>query len=224
MRILLIEDNIDLSRSLAENLEVNGFTVDCALDGEEGSKQAHLNEYDAIILDINLPKKSGIALAKELRDNSKDCPILVLSVHNDVAHKASLLRKYVDDYVTKPFAFVELLARLRALLRRPKEVAQEKFTRGDFTIDINNMAVWRGKRRMMLTRKEFMLFSHFMRYPNQVHSRGDLLDHVWGNTIDPFSNTLEAHISNLRRKLGATRDTSIIRTVAGVGYQLDIKK
>ena len=223
MRILLIDDDLELREILRVNLESEGFIVDTASDGESGSYTARTNQYNLIILDNILPKKSGLIVAREIRASHGNAPILLISVCTDSAEKVKLLESGVDDYLTKPFAFAELVARVKALVRRPYNITEPVMTLDDLTIDSTRHEVIRDNKRLYLTRKEFMLLECLMQSSGKVVSRGQLMDHVWNQEADPFSNTIEAHIRNLRKKVD-TKKRKLIHTISGHGYKIDRQK
>lgn len=219
MRILLVEDYEEVRNFLKGGLEAESFTVDCAEDGEKGSYLARTNDYDVIVLDNNLPKKNGLEVCRDLRKAGKTCPVVVISVKSDTPSKVALLDNGADDYLTKPFAFEELMARIRALLRRPQGLNGEELRVDDLVLNTKACSVTRAGNNINLTKKEFMLLEYLMRNMGVVLSRGMLLEHVWDMDCDPFTNTLEAHIRSLRRKI-ENGEGSIIRTVHGRGYTI----
>lgn len=221
MRILVVEDEKEISGFLKLSLESELFSVDLAGDGEKGAYLALVNNYDAIILDNILPKKSGVEVIREVRGKGKDTPILVLSVKSDTAIKIQLINAGADDYLIKPFSFEELMARLRAILRRPKQLESEVLKADNLTLDTKKHVVKRGRKEVYLTRKEFMLLEYMLKNKGTVLSRGMLLDHVWDMETDPFSNTIEAHILSLRRKIDVSPFRKLIATVPGRGYKLN---
>ncbi len=220
MKILVVEDDESVRTALKRAFEAECFAVDMAADGEKGSFLARTNEYDLVILDYILPKKNGREVCEEIRKAEKFVPILLLSVQSEVSDKVAALNLGADDYLTKPFAFDELLARVRALLRRPKALQQDVMTFGDLSLDIRGQKVKRGKEDIYLTRKEFMLLEYLLRNQGNVVSRTMLIDHVWDSSLDPFSNTIESHILSLRKKIEKKRK-KIIQTVPGRGYKID---
>lgn len=218
MRILIIEDSQALCQELKEILSGIGFAIDCSYDGNAGSYLGRTNEYDLIIADISLPEKTGKSAVEEIRACGKTCPILMMSGNDDPATKASLLREYADDYITKPFDVRELIARIHALLRRPRNCVPTILELGDVALHEDTGVVTKSNKELYLTRKEFTLLKYFMRHPNQPITREQLLEHVWDMSVDPFSNTVEMHVRNLRKKIGQ----AAIRTVQGVGYKLSL--
>ncbi len=224
MKILVIEDEKPISAMIKSALQAESFAVDIAEDGERGAFLAKTNDYDLMILDNILPKKTGLEICQELRKENRQIPILVLSVKSEVAMKTKLLNAGADDYLIKPFSLEELLARIRALLRRPKQLQQEVLTVDDLTLDIKKHTIQRGKKEVYLTRKEFMLLEYLMRNQDVVLSRGMLMEHVWDMQVDPFSNTIESHILSLRKKIDFAGKKKLIHTVPGVGYKISLKK
>ncbi len=221
MRILLIEDDPIIRDSLKHNLEAESYVVDTASDGESASYIARTNDYSAIILDYLLPYKNGDMVCKEVRSRNIKTPILVMSVRTAVPDKVKLLEVGADDYICKPFAFSELLARLRALTRRPYEIQQDILALDDLTINTDLQQVDVSGNRVYLTRKEYMLLECMIRKPGKIITRSEIMEEVWSNDTDPFSNTVEAHIRNLRKKLKSHSDKDYIHTYPGRGYKVD---
>lgn len=219
MRILVVEDNPVIQEALVLQLRAACFAVDTTDCGEKGSFLARTNDYDLVILDYMLPKKDGRTICKEIRSSGKTMPIIMLTVRQDVEDKVDLLDQGADDYIGKPFSFDELHARIKALLRRPREIQPHIIMIGDVTIDSNKQLVLRGKREIYLTRKEFSLLEYLAQHRGNVVSRGMIMEHVWDQNSDPFSNTIEAHILNLRKKLGSKKP--LIHTVPGRGYRFE---
>lgn len=221
MKILIIEDDMSVRNVLRLSLETKGFIVDEAEDGEIGSYLARTNSYDIIILDNVLPKKMGGHICKEIRDLGKTTPIIMLSSKQEVLTKINLLNTGADDYITKPFSFDELTARIKAILRRPKTFEQEIMQFKDFEINFSLQTIRRNKKFIHLTRKEFGLLAILVKNKDDVVSRAQILEHVWDMNIDPFSNTIETHIMNLRKKL---RDSKrlLITSIPGRGYKFTI--
>ena len=224
MRILLVEDDENISKVLKMQLEAECFAVDVAHDGEQGSFMARTNGYDAVILDSVLPKKLGQEVCTDIRKIGKTMPIIFLTVSSEVANKVEALSLGADDYLTKPFSFAELLARLRAVLRRPAQTVSDILAFEDLTLNVGNQIVQRGQDQIYLTRKEFMLLEYLLRHKGGVVSRSELLEHVWDSSVDIFSNTIESHIVSLRKKLDGPRRKKLIHTVSGRGYKIDNKR
>lgn len=224
MRILLIEDDRQVRESLQKSLITECFNVDTAIDGDQGSYLARTNDYDLILLDNLLPKKTGLEVCAEIRARGKNMPIIMLTVQSEIPTKVALLNAGADDYVTKPFSFEELSARIRAVLRRPAAPLEETMTIGDLGINFNTHLVTRAGREIYLTKKEYELLVYLARNTGKTVSRGMILEHVWDINADPFSNTLETHMLNLRRKVDLKFPTKLIHTMAGRGYKLDTRK
>lgn len=220
----MIEDEQNIAEFVKAGLATASFAVDLAEDGEKGMFLARTNDYDLIILDNILPKKTGMEICQELRRQGNHTPIVVLSVRSETSMKTQLLNAGADDYLIKPFSLEELLARIRALLRRPKHMQSEVLKANDLVLDSKQHAVRRGKKEIYLTRKEFMLLEYLMRNEDVVVSRGMIMEHVWDMRVDPFSNTIESHILSLRRKIDTSGKKKFIYTVPGIGYKLTSKK
>jgi DNA-binding response OmpR family regulator len=222
MRILLVEDEQKIADFLEMSLAAEYFAVDVAYDGEVGMDMATRNEYDIMILDNMLPGKTGLEICRQVRLSGKTCPILILSVLDETSKKVDLLDAGADDYLIKPFSLQELLARVRALLRRPKQLKTTILNAGDLILDTKQHAVKRGKKEITLTRKEFALLEYLMKNENVALSRGMLMEHVWNMAMDPFSNTIESHILSLRKKIDVGDRRKLIHTVPGVGYKFGL--
>ncbi|MEM9336919.1 MAG: response regulator transcription factor [Patescibacteria group bacterium] len=221
MRVLVVEDKAEIRNTLKRNLEAECFAVDVASDGPSGLQLARLNTYDILILDNMLPGITGPELCSLLRAEAYTTPILILSVLAKTDEKVAALNAGADDYLTKPFSFDELLARVRALLRRTGELLDDVLEGSGVLLDSKRQVVTKDESEVHLTRKEFMLLEYFMRNPGTVLSRGMIMEHVWDMNADPFSNTIEAHIRSLRKKLGDGNDRSLIKTISGRGYRFD---
>lgn len=228
MRILIIEDDIDTSEYIRDRLKENCFAVDCAHDGTTGIQLAKSTDYDLVLLDYSLPKKDGLTICSEIRNHDhpqrKNVPIIMISVTTETDRKVTALERGIDDYVTKPFFFNELLARIQAVLRRPQALTSHRFELDDLQLNATTQKVVRGKKSIYLTKKEFALLEYLMRNKGTVVSRGAITEHVWDMNIDPVSNTIEMHILNLRKKLEIPTKRKLIHSVPGRGYKLDIEK
>ena len=220
MRILVVEDDSKAARFLKQGLEEEGHAVDVAVDGEEGAQLGHVNPYDLIVLDIQLPRKNGLELSRELRREGIGTPILMLTGRDSTQDVVRGLDAGADDYLTKPFAFDEFLARVRALTRRQSPGIVGTLRYEDLEIDRLRGAVTRGGGPLDLSPREFRLLEYFMLHPDELVSRTMLLQKVWNMSFDPETNVVEAHMSNLRRKLEDGGRTRLIQTVRGAGYML----
>src|SRR5262245_922143 len=220
MRLLLIEDDSKAARLLARGLREEGFVVDVAPTGEAGEEQAAVNEYDAIVLDWLLPGKDGIAVCRSLRARDLATPILMLTAKDDLADRVTGLSTGADDYLTKPFAFTELLARIRALLRRSRHVKPVVLRFGDLTLDPATRRVTRGGTPLALTSKEFAILEVLMRSDGDIVSRTHLVERVWDEASEVLDNLVDAHVSHLRKKIDRGERPSRIHPVGGYGYRL----
>jgi DNA-binding response OmpR family regulator len=220
MRILLIEDNRRLNTSLKMSLIDDGYAVDPAYDGEEGQELAEMTQYDAIILDIMLPKKDGLEVCRELRKQRINTPIIMLTAKDTVEDRVQGLDSGADDYLIKPFAFQELRARLRALLRREATDKTGTLTIADLVLDPAAHTVERGGNPIDLTAKEFALLEYFMRNPNRLVTRQMAETHIWSYDFDGTSNVVDVYVRRLRRKLDDPFDFKLLETLRGAGYRL----
>src|SRR5579863_1487002 len=220
MRILVVEDNHRLNRSLQMNLAHEGYSVDVAYDGQEGQDLAELTPYDVIILDILLPKKDGLEVCRDLRLRRVPTPILLLTARDSVDDRVQGLDCGADDYLVKPFAMRELLARLRALLRRQQPYKEGRLTIGDLVMDPITHTVEREGRPLDLTPKEFALLEYLMYHPNQVVTRDMIEQHIWNYDFECESNVIDVYIRRLRRKIDDPFAVKLLTTVRGVGYRL----
>ena len=221
MRLLLIEDEQNIINFLKPSLESEGFAVDVAADGDVGSYLARTNDYDIIVLDNILPNKTGREICQEVRAKGSHVPIIVLSVRTESTIKVDLLNAGADDYLSKPFSLDELLARMRALLRRPKGFQGDLLTIDDLIFDTRLQRTMRGKKEIQLSNKECMLLEYMMRNRGSILSRGMLMEHVWDMSVDPFSNTIQSHILSLRRKIDIPGKKKLIHTHARRGYRIE---
>src|SRR5438128_11111594 len=220
MRILVIEDNHRLSSSLQMNLTHEGYSVDAAYDGQEGQDLAELTPYDLIILDILLPKKDGLEVCRELRRRRVHTPILLLTARDTVDDRVQGLDCGADDYLVKPFAMRELLARLRALLRRQHPHTQGRLEMADLVVDPITHSVEREGQPIDLTPKEFALLEYLRYHPNQVVTREMIEQHIWNYDFECESNVIDVYVRRLRRKIDDPFAVKLLTTVRGVGYRL----
>lgn len=220
MRVLVIEDEIKMAAFIKRGLEEEGIAVDIAADGEDGLFRAMAGSYDLIILDITLPMLDGLEVCRRLRQDRAATPILLLTARDSVEMKVRGLDSGADDYLTKPFAFAELLARMRALRRRDRAEISMRLQVDDLVLDPLTRRVTRGNRPIQLTSKEFALLECFMRHPDQVLSRTILAEKVWDETFDVFTNVIDVYINYLRNKIDRDFSTKLIHTVRGTGYVL----
>lgn len=218
MRILVVEDERALANALAEGLREAGHTVDLAHDGDEGESQASLIEYDAIVLDVMLPRLDGWEVCRRLRRHRVETPIMMLTARDSLDDKVRGLDCGADDYLTKPFAFPELLARLRSLFRRSSRTRDPVLRVGDVEIDSSAQMVRRGGVVVDLTPREYAILEYMAYNAGRVLTRDQILSHVWPADYDGMSNVVDVFIRYLRRKLGEGRNGGLIRTVVGVGY------
>ncbi len=221
MRILVIDDDKNISGLLKDGLELAYYAVDVADNGKDGSYLARTNEYDVVILDNKLPEKQGIDVCHEIRDSGKTMPIIILSVITDVEVKTKLLDECADDYMTKPFSLKELQAHIRAVLRRPYHLQSDILKVDNLTLDTKTHRVRRGRKKITLTRTEYIVLEYLMLNQGIPLRRGKIMEHVWDMDANPFSHALETHIWHLRRKIDTTGQKRLIRTVHGVGYTID---
>ena len=222
MKILIVEDEQKLAEALAKGLAHEGFSADTIADGKKALTRIslHRNDYDLIILDLMLPSMDGYEICRQAREMNVTIPILVLTARAETDTKVQLLLAGGDDYLVKPFSFAELIARIRALLRRPQEALPGTLAVGDLELNPAERRAYRAGREIPLTLKEFGLLEYFMRHPNQVVNREDLLSHLWDFNYVGFSNVVDVHVKNLRRKLDAEGGAAVLETVRGVGYRL----
>jgi DNA-binding response OmpR family regulator len=220
MRILVIEDDPTVGQYVKRGLEEHRCAVDLTTDGEEGERRASSEAYDLIVLDMRLPGKSGIEVLRALRAKGFERPVLVLTAQDAVDAKVTTLRAGADDYVTKPFAFEELLARVEALARRPRALASPVLQVGDLAIDQATREVRRAGELIELTPKEYTVLEYLARHAGRVMSRTLITEYAWGYHFDPGTNIVDVVINHLRKKIDARHARKIITTVRGVGYVL----
>jgi DNA-binding response OmpR family regulator len=220
MRIMIAEDDPRLGTSLKQGLEDAHYAVDLATDGTSALDLGQSVDYDLIVLDVRLPGLSGFEVCRELRHNNRQMPIIFLTALGDIEQRVIGLDLGADDYLVKPFAFVELQARIRALLRREGTNRSAELQFGDITLNPSTHEVWRGERVVDLSSKEYALLEFLMRHPRQVLSRQVIAEHVWDMDADHLSNVIDVYISYLRRKLSAEGEPDVLQAVRGYGYQL----
>jgi DNA-binding response OmpR family regulator len=220
MRVLIVEDDPKLAELLARTLREQTYAVDVAADGETGLVQAAINPYDAIILDVVLPRRSGFEVCAQMRARGLRVPVLMLTARDTVRDRVAGLDTGADDYLTKPFALDELLARLRALMRRGPEMLPATLTVDDLVVDTRSQQASRGGRRLALTAKEYAMLEYLARNAGRVIGRAELCEHVWDENHDPFSNAIEVYINRLRRKIDEGAATPLIHTRRRAGYIL----
>ena len=223
MRILLVEDDTAIARSLKEGLEDEAYAVDVAYDGDEGYRTATADDYDVIILDVMLPEMNGYEVCRVLRQDGNQTPILMLTARDAERDIVEGLDIGADDYLAKPFSFEVLLARLRALLRRPNEKLEEVLRVGDLTLDPSLKKVMRASQEINLTAKEYGVLEYLMRNASKVLSKEQIISHVWDFDADVLPNNVELFIMFLRRKIDKPFDSKLIHTVPGFGYKLEDK-
>lgn len=223
MRILVVEDEHKIARAIKRGFEQEGYAVDLAFDGEYGYDLAATEEYDVIVLDLMLPKKDGLAICRDLRAAGVHTPILMLTARGQLEERVEGLNSGADDYLVKPFSFAELLARVRALTRRPRNALDTVLTVGDLTLDTVTYEVKRGDTPIALSKKEFALLEYLMRNKGRVLTKDQIISHVWDFDADVLPNTVEVYIGYLRNKIDRPfRDRPpLIRTVRGFGYRME---
>lgn len=218
MRILIAEDNQKLSGHIKKALEQEGYAVDCVFDGEIAEKRASFGEYDLLLLDIMIPKKDGIMVCRHLRSINVNIPIIMLTARGSLDDRVEGLDSGADDYVVKPFELSELLARIRALLRRPPEKIMEVLQENGITINNAKHLVKKGNKELQLTLKEYGVLEYLIRNAGQTVTREQILEHCWDFSFDSFSNIVDVYIKQLRKKL-CDEDERYIKTIRSVGYQ-----
>ncbi len=224
MKILIIDDERAITEFLKVGLETRLFDVEIAYDGERGAFLGRTGNYDLIILDYNLPKLNGAEVLKEIRYEKKHTPVIMLSVRSEIITKKEIFELGADDYLTKPFLFEELFLHIKAILKRPAKTEGTVFKIDNLTLSTKTNIVRRGSRELYLTRREFTLLEYLMRNRGKIVSRQQILEQVWDYNADPFSNSIEAHITSLRRKLNINKNRNLIYNFPGRGYKMALKK
>jgi len=220
MKILVVEDEERVAHFIQKGLQEEGHAVDVSYDGEDGEFLAEINDYDLIILDLMLPKKNGLVVCRELRASGVATPVLMLTARDSVEDKVRGLDAGADDYLAKPFAFEELLARVRALLRRQSDNKSPVLSIADLELDPISRRVSRAGKAIRLTTKEYALLEYLLRNPGKVLSRTLIGEHVWDMNFDPESNVIDVYISHLRSKIDKGHDVALLHTLRGQGYLL----
>ena len=222
MRILIVEDEKKVAAFIKKGLEEETYAVDIASDGEEGLHLGEQNPYDLIILDLMLPKINGLDILSRLRAKKIETPILLLTAKDSVEDKVEGLNQGADDYLTKPFAFSELLARIRVLLRRGKAETKTTLKIADLTLDLVSHKVNRGNEEIELTGKEYSLLEYFMRNQEKVLTRTMIAEHVWDYNFDTFTNVIDVYVNHLRKKIDKNFPAKLLHTLRGVGYVMKV--
>jgi len=221
MRVLLVEDDLKIASFITKGLKAAGFAVDHASDGEEGLHMALTEPYDTAIIDIMLPELDGLTLIQRMRRERVNTPVIILSAKGSIDDRVRGLQTGGDDYLTKPFSFSELLARVQALMRRAGDISEPtRLSVGDLSMNLLTREVFRGKRKIELQPREFSLLEYLMRNAERVVSKTMIMEHVWDYNFDPQTNVVEARICRLRDKIDKGFTTKLIHTVRGVGYVL----
>ncbi|MEE8205306.1 MAG: response regulator transcription factor [Nitrospinaceae bacterium] len=222
MRILIVEDEKKVAGFIKKGLEEETYAVDAAHDGEEGFHLASMNQYDMIILDLMLPNMDGLEVLTRLRDKKINTPILLLTAKDAIEDKVTGLNKGADDYLTKPFAFSELLARVRSLLRRGQAETKTELMVGDLSLDLVSHKVNRKGEEIELTGKEYSLLEYFMRNEGKVLTRTMIAEHVWDYNFDTFTNVIDVYVNHLRKKIDKQYPAKLLHTLRGVGYVMRV--
>jgi heavy metal response regulator len=222
MRVLLVEDERKVASFIQRGLEAEHYSVDVEYDGEAGFHRLCEDDYDVVILDVNLPKRDGLTVLRDLRARQLRVPVLLLTARDTVADKVTGLDQGADDYLTKPFAFEELLARVRVLLRRGAPAPLPVLTVADLRLDPATREVTRAGKRLDLTAKEFALLEFFLRHPGRVLSRALIAQHVWGVDFDTFTNVIDVYVNYVRKKIDSDFEPKLLHTVRGAGYVIKV--
>src|SRR5512132_3271795 len=223
MRILLVEDDPPMANVIVKGLREQSYAVDMAPDGEAGLYQTSINDYDLIVLDVLLPYRDGYDVCRELRARGDATPILMLTARATVEDRLTGFEAGADDYLTKPFSFRELLARIHALLRRDSQLLPDVLEIEDLVVDCASHRVSRARLQVQLAAKEYALLEYLARHAGQLVSRAEIAAHVWDDSFDPFSNTIEVYINRLRKKIDGQHATKLLHTRRGEGYILEAR-
>jgi len=222
VKILVVEDDRVVGQYIRRGLEEAGYHADLVDDGLEALRLISGGLYELVVLDLRLPGMTGLEVLRTLRDRGITTPILVLTAQDAVGHKVEALRAGADDYVTKPFAFEEVLARVEALSRRPKQLTSQKVSAGDLELDLGSREVRRGERLIELTPKEYAVLEYLMRHPGRVMSRTLITEYAWDYHFDPGTNIVDVVINRLRKKVDSGSEKKLLHTVRGVGYVIRV--
>jgi DNA-binding response OmpR family regulator len=221
MRILLVEDEPRMANVIAKGLREQSYAVDVAQDGVSGLYQTSINDYDVIVLDVLMPQRDGYEVCRELRARGDTTPVLMLTARATVDDRITGFDAGADDYLSKPFSFRELLARIRALLRRDSQLHPDVLEIADLVVDSASHRVARANKEVQLTAKEYALLEYLARRRGQLVSRAEIATHVWDDSFDPFSNTIEVYMNRLRKKIDGEHETKLLHTRRGEGYILE---
>jgi DNA-binding response OmpR family regulator len=224
MRLLVVEDDERMANVIAKGLREHSYAVDVARDGDEGLYHASINDYDVIILDVLLPIRDGFEVCRELRARNNSTPILMLTARAAIDDRLNGFDAGADDYLTKPFSYRELLARIHALLRRDSHLRPDVLQIGDLTVDSNSHRVTRADQEIQLTGKEYALLEYLARRAGQLVSRAEIAAHVWDDAFDPFSNAIEVYMNRLRKKIDGHHSIKLLHTRRGEGYLLEFRQ
>jgi DNA-binding response OmpR family regulator len=224
MRILIVEDQESLSKLLKKGFEKEGYAADYVLDGEAGQRRVeiHHGDYDVIVLDLMMPKKNGLEVCKNVRSFGITTPIIILTAKDSEEDKVNLLDAGADDYIVKPFSFKELLARIRALTRRPEASLATELSVGNLTLKPADKSAFLGSKEIKLTLTEFRLLEYLMRNPNKVLEREAITTNIWDFDFDSFSNIVDVYINRLRKKIDGGNGNGMLKTIRGVGYKISV--
>lgn len=220
MKILIVEDEHLIANAIKKGLEQEHYVIDVAYDGLEGFDLASSGDYDLILLDLMLPNMNGLEICRQLRNEKNQVPILILTAKSQLEDKINGLNCGADDYLTKPFAFEELLARIRALTRRPQSTTTDSLSVGDLSLNLSNYEVTRQNKLIILSSKEYSLLECLMRHANKILTKDQLIQHVWSYESNILPNTVEVYIRNLRQKIDKNYKIKLIKTVRGFGYKI----
>jgi two-component system copper resistance phosphate regulon response regulator CusR len=223
MRVLLVEDEPRMANVIVKGLREHTYAVDIAIDGNAALYQVSINDYDLIILDVLLPGRDGFAVCREIRGRGNSTPVLMLTARAAIDDRVEGFEAGADDYLTKPFSFRELLARVKALLRRETRLRPDVLQVGDLMIDSGSHRVSRANREVTLTAKEYALLEYLAQHMGQLVSRADIATHVWDDSFDPFSNTIEVYMNRLRKKIDENHPDKLLHTRRGEGYILEFR-